>query len=429
MVKNSKPQTPEELILDKIDADFKQWLKKRKGIKATYSFKPAFDDLEKMGATWVEVNFLSLLPALLVNGRKDDVKRLIGFIGCTICKFEWKRNKGQRNGSMDNRKTSLKSFLTYVSSKKKWEKLLGPSSLKLSEEDEEKLKKAFKNRIIYSHGDLRTKFKSRLRCQDRTSGDKIWLPVRFISSIYTHEKSNEFNDWLDSLVDNVFIHYLELDEITVKHATFEKKQLYLELIRETDEEEYAVNVVLSEDMRYGKWYPALTPTGKGNNKELMIVDCIDSIAIDHVKPIDQTLKDKEKELPNLKIVSDIYKSTISPTVKMLKENAEFSLQGLTKELYIIRDDGPLRLMASKYNSQKSNGRTFQEILEVDKVTQTHWGILEWEQEIVDEAGDRYYYYQELTNTIVKNKFRIRKRKPAGKPVKGRRALENIIDKI
>ena len=28
---------------------------------------------------------------------------------------------------------------------------------------------------IYLNNKLRTKFKSRLRCQDRTSGDKIWL--------------------------------------------------------------------------------------------------------------------------------------------------------------------------------------------------------------------------------------------------------------
>ena len=50
---------------------------------------------------------------------------------------------------------------------------------------------------------------------------------------------------------------------------------------------------------YVRWYESpnkidehlvYTPTGRGNEKVPMMVEKISNIAIDHVKPIDQTLK-------------------------------------------------------------------------------------------------------------------------------------------
>jgi len=413
--------------VDAIISDFHKW-NKGKGVKhARYSItKSDFQSLSSLNASWSECNFLDLLPSLIIYDRKEDIKKIIAFIACTICKYEWKR--GPNNPSLDNKKAFIKRFLKYIESKRNLKQLLANYKSQippLSANDENKLNQDFIDRIIYSHSDLRTKFKIRLRCQDRTSGDKIWLPLRFISKIYN--KTGDFNNWLDLLVDHLFIHYLDSDGKTVKSTTFKKASLYLELVKNNNID-YTVNVIFSKNMRFAKWYPALTPTGNGAIKERMKVDCIDSIVIDHVKPIDQTLKDLEPKLKNLKLVSDVYRLMPIPIVSNLTKNPNFNSKGLLKELKLIRNDGPLRLMASKYNSQKSNSSTFQAIIK-DVVSGELLGILEWKNVILDDSGDQCYYYQKLTNDITQNAFRISTTKPTGNPISGRNALERIIDFI
>ena len=77
---------------------------------------------------------------------------------------------------------------------------------------------------------------------------------------------------------------------------------------------------------------------------------------------------------------------------------------------LIRDDGVLRLMDSKYNSQKSNGETFQDIR---KIVKNLYGILEEKEEILDDNKNECVYFQTLTNFINQNTFRITTNKPIG----------------
>ena len=260
---------------------------------------------------------------------------------------------------------------------------------------------------IYLHNSLCTKFKSRLRSQDRTSGDKIWLPLRFIGKIYSKAKKlnyitvNSFLDWLDNLVNSINIHYN--DNGTVKHFTiYQGVSLWLS----PNNSGFDVKIIDS----FGNPHIVLTPTGKGNEKIPMIVKSISEIAIDHVKSIDRTLRDLSDEvnnytnnkLPQLMKVSDKYKAIQAEddpnedlAIKELLPSLD--LQKLINELYLIKNDGLLRLMASKYNSQKSNGETFQGIYM--RKDGSYYGVIETRITKKGEDGTFFTLYQELTDYL------------------------------
>jgi hypothetical protein len=110
--------------------------------------------------------------------------------------------------------------------------------------------------------------------------------------------------------------------------------------------------------------------------------------------------------------------------ELLKDNnKKLNLALLQQELITIGNDGLLRLMDSKYNSQKSNGETFQRIVkEGDNLI----GILEERVNITDGTY-RFYLYQELTdNYDDKVVYRVRRKTF---PKDSVTVSENDIDKI
>ena len=398
----------------------------------------------------VEKNFLTLLPKLLYcneDRRKDDINKLIEFIRCSACKLEW-----SRKNKADSKKSYLISFLEYVQNellKKKNRTILQEefkqkynereSQLELTDEDKKCLEDAFNMRIIYLHDVLCKKFKSRLRCQDRVSGDKVWLPLRFIAKLYIpkgrkkQDADSLFSKWLNNLVNDVYVHYL--DGNTVKHAKFNNEQVYLELRKIKDKDEYEVYVILSKDGRQGSCFRALTPTGKGNIKVEMTVRNINAIAIDHIKSIDQTLRDLDFDV--LTEVSNQYRK-LQETKNPEKEEQKFvddlrnnlNLKGLYNELESIRKDGLLRLMDSRYNTQKSNASTFQKIVKYGNNPGVYYGILENQVEIKDDKGNRVYYYQELTDNIKERLFYVTKKEHIIKAREIKKSeLRTIISKI
>lgn len=289
---------------------------------------------------------------------------------------------------------------------------------------------------IYLYSQLCTKFKSRLRCQDRTSGDKIWLPLRFIGKIYSRDtkdwnknnpknkKDNPFSKWLDSLVKGIFVHYQDKNGKICSTDFSDAIALRIH--------DGAVYVWKADN---GDPLPALTPTGKGNEKVPMEnVKSISEIDIDHVKSIDQTLRDLDSRnlLPTLKKVSDKYKKIQEEDEpneevaidELLADGLE--LDKLRSELDEISSDGLLRLMDSKYNSKKSNGDTFKRII---KNENKYYGILE--EGIFSQNGDiekeeTFTLYQDLHE---KGIMRITSDKINGEEVKGREKLKKIIDLI
>jgi hypothetical protein len=230
--------------------------------------------------------------------------------------------------------------------------------------------------------------------------------LRFIAKLYSIDKKNKkkknnpFSQWLDSLVNGICVHYDDTNTGKVSHLTFNEN---LSLVfTNKDKEGYDV-FVWQINNGHKDEFRVLTPTGKGNQKAPMKVKSISEIDIDHVKSIDATLREKEQYLTELKKVSDFYKDMVEE--EEYDENAKaeelykkLNLPLLQKELITIGNDGLLRLMDSKYNSQKSNGETFKEIRKI--ADNKYIGIIEEGIKMDNYPnGNSMTLYQELTDVL------------------------------
>lgn len=325
--------------------------------------------------TDAEKQFIEILPKLIVENRDEDIIKLIGLIRRSAWLHNW--------GTLKSYKTYLNYFVDFIekfvtsTSKNKQiiieiiKKFSLPS---LTDEEDKNLSEAFDARQVFLHDKLQTKFKARLRRQDRTSGDKVWLPLNFIAKIFKYkEKASDFSKWLDKLVDGIYIHYMD-DKGTFASVSF-KSDVFLDFEKNNDGQ-YDVYVIWSKNQE-PKRYRVYTPTGQGNKKEPMTVKDISEIDIDHIKPIDITLRelDEKGKLRTLKIVSDAYKQLLEDTtnheeaeeaedleqkaIETTSGNNDFIIEDLLRDLNDIMKDGLLRLMDSSYNVQKSNGITFE----------------------------------------------------------------------
>lgn len=146
---------------------------------------------------------------------------------------------------------------------------------------------------------IATRMKQRLRTQSRLSGNKTWLPLRFIGKI----DSNLLRNYVDKM-------YKELKIIIIDGNRYEHKpvcKIDKLILSPNDNDSYDVYCIYE-----GEKYRVGTPIGYLNKKEQMRVNDVDDIVIDHVTPIDTTLHDLESELTQL--------GKISNQVKDFKKN-------------------------------------------------------------------------------------------------------------
>lgn len=386
--------------------------------------------------TDAEKNFLTLVIKLIANNREDECIKLIGLLRYSVCVYNW--------GSLRSYETYCNKFTDFLekllsseaASKKSIKKKIASACTtpKLSDTEESWLKTAFANRTVFLHEQLMTKFMGRLRRQDRISGNKVWLPLSYIAKLYKKAgKTKEFTDWLRKLAEGIFVQY-EDDNKEIKSVQFEKKQVFLvfEKKKKTDgtydsDGTYEVKVALSAS---NKCYTAYTPTGEGNTKVPMIVKDVSDIAIDHVKPIDLTLKElgDKGRIPNLKMVSDSFRDMMGRPEKADKDIEDESLDQLynnvdisklTDELNLIRTDGVLRLMVSEYNGKKSNSTAYDKIIKI-KGKEEYLG-LQGEALLDDET---IYLYQRLNERNAKT--RASREEPKGTKVKISKKIINLI---
>lgn len=277
--------------------------------------------------TDAEKNFLTLVIKLIANNREDECIKLIGLLRYSVCVYNW--------GSLRSYETYCNKFTDFLekllsseaASKKSIKKKIASACTTptLSDTEESWLKTAFAKRTVFLHEQLMTKFMGRLRRQDRISGNKVWLPLSYIAKLYKKAgKTKEFTDWLRKLAESIFVHY-EDDNKEIKSVQFKAQQVFLVFEKkENSDGTYDVKVALSAS---NKCYTAYTPTGDGNTKVPMIVKDISDIAIDHVKPIDLTLKelDKKGRIPNLKMVSESFRDMMGRPEKADKDIEDESL--------------------------------------------------------------------------------------------------------
>lgn len=381
--------------------------------------------------TDAEKNFLTLVIKLIANNREDECIKLIGLLRYSVCVYNW--------GSLRSYETYCNKFTDFLekllsseaASKKSIKKKIASACTtpKLSDTEESWLKTAFANRTVFLHEQLMTKFMGRLRRQDCISGNKVWLPLSYIAKLYKKAgKTKEFTNWLRKLAEGIFVHY-EDDNKEIKSVQFEKKQVFLvfEKNEENSDGTYNVKVALSAS---NKCYTAYTPTGEGNTKVPMIVKDISDIAIDHVKPIDLTLKElgDKGRIPNLKMVSESFRDMMGKSEKADKDIEDESLDQLynnvdisklTDELNLIRTDGVLRLMVSEYNGKKSNSTAYDKIIKI-KGKEEYLG-LQGKALLDDET---IYLYKRLNERDAKT--RASREEPKGTKVKISKKIINLI---
>ncbi|MBO7116730.1 MAG: hypothetical protein J6V87_06755 [Prevotella sp.] len=390
-----------------------------------------------------ERNFMELLIRKLpAKSLANEIDNLLNSMDDALKRFKCNTDPKYKKSY----KTYVNKFILFLKNKENQNDLranLTQANLNFKNDAETNALYLDKPGMIYMPNMLRTKLQSRLRCQDRVSGDKIWLPLRFIAKIYSTAikmniiTENLFLDWLDNLVDSVNIHYN--DNGKVQHFTINQG---VSLWLTPNDNEYDVIIIDPN----GKEHKALTPTGKGNEKIPMKVKSISEIAIDHVKSIDRTLRDlsdedhyyNDNKLPELMKVSDKYKAIQAEDDpnedEAIKElltswNNPIDLLKLKDELYSIKKDGLLRLMASKYNSQKSNGDTFKEIRKIDN--DKYIGVIETGIKRANSKDNKEMtLYQELNNNYPAESLLI----DVSGSLKGTNIyeieeLEDIIDRI
>ena len=407
--------------------------------KSAYQYRQVINafgvDEAFVHATSAERNFLELLPKLLIIDDKEYIEKIVAGLEknvLNIDNYKWPRG-------LKSYKTYLSSFLKFVS------KIIEDSdihstivdkfkmsnlNITINDLDRQMLYPKDDNKY-YKYSTLVTTFKTRLNRQERTSGDKIWLPLTFINKICRKDYLN----WLKELVNSIHIHYYDEKFNCVRDVTMGDGGINIKLEKSSDSNMYYVKLILEKEGEI-ETYQVLTPTGRGNKKEPLSVkksETLGEIEIDHVKPIDKTLRDHSDKLKQLQEITAKYKELkdrgLEKSVTALNEAAKeisFKLNGLKGELDLIRKDSPLRLMAKKYNSQKSNGTTFKEIWKIEENKEEYWGILEENGIFYD--GQELFLYQELKDDFPQEtEFKVAKK--SQKPNNISRVEDDQLDKI
>lgn len=238
---------------------------------------------------------------------------------------------------------------------------------------------------------VKTKMKTSLKNQSRISGSKTWLPLIVLRKLYKDcFKSQEFEKWIDDIYNKIRIIIFDNTGSVTKHI-FVKDVDYIGICRSGDV------VALYNNC----WVQVMTPTGYLNTKcNMQIFGDIGDISIDHITPIDRTLR--SLALPQLNKISDFVKEVkynnpnlkgkqlenesvniikrsctikryIIKVVKASGKSVSINLNSLKKELDSISNDSHYRLMSRNINSGKSN-------------------YLNYERFYYDTINDKYYGY-------------------------------------
>lgn len=345
-------------------------------------------------------NFDEVIAVLYDAGEKEYAKQVARIAYYHILSNNL-QNKTHTTG------TAIKVFVDYVNCRRK-----RPSfscSLLVVSKIKNDIDSFCKDHQLYSKSNLISKMESRLRRQDRLSGDKIWLPLGLIAKIYNpsgskNPKDKRFIDWINSIAQNIFIHY---EDGGLVKASKLKDVAAIELESnplKSNPNNKKVYVILDRGGRY----EALTPTGVLNKKDYMEIDIIKDIVIDHVNPIDLTLRNlgNAGKLTNLDTVSTAMQSSknvldaYNHLLKSKKLSSVFK-DDLYKELISISSDSPCRLMVADLNSAKSNLTEYKYIRKV-KNKKEYFGIVYGDvlnEACKDQFGSDYVICHCLDNSF------------------------------
>lgn len=262
---------------------------------------------------------------------------------------------------------------------------------------------------------LRNIIYGRLRTQNRMSGDlnqKPWLPIRFLNKLY--EKST--NNFFDMIYNRLYIIVNDSDKFYHKRVN-EIKEILI------DDKNGKVYVSCDKDGKE-KRLPVYTSTIL-NRKDRMIIDplilidpsipakkAFSYIEIDHVTPIDKTLKDFKSDLEALCNISQFIagnrsclnvKKRNQKEIEEIKEKLNIEEKKLNDELEKIANDSYYRLILASDNLSKSNLSEYKEIYKIDEskfiavVEDVNVAVVD-DDKVLDQNEKDVVIYQQLDDT-------------------------------
>lgn len=320
--------------------------------------------------TQLQKDFVNTIPFALLGNAVNDVNNIINVIS-------W------NTGSLNPKKiAAFNSYKTGIGA-------VTPGNSLLS---------FFQNTslTVYSQQDLKTKFQSRINSWSRLSGNKPWFPLVFIQKY-----CNQYGGSVKA-------------HINYKNTVYQSLML---IIQDATSRYYhipvsSVDYLAITDAGYvyciyqKQIYQVFTPSGYLNHKVEMIVNDIQDIDIDHVTPIDTSLR--KLKLPNLSLISNLVKAAKhdNPNLKgknletrafedyqngRLKFSRRLNPASLDKELKRLANDSYYRLMDSKINRQKSNTIVYTEYYQAGS---DFYGFID--DNVIDQHGNKLYLYQDLS---------------------------------
>ena len=258
-----------------------------KNYNSTSVYKNAIKKLDEDLSQKINVDFIKSfckIIALLYNfGHLDYAKKVVAIAYYHILSLQIQK-KNHTTG------TAIKDFVDFVNKKKQKRKNANIQIIKWASQIVKRIIQDIDDypHLFYSRSDLIQIMTIRLRGQDRTSGEKIWLPLGVLSKIYnplssTKPSDKTFIEWIHSIANTIYIHY----EKNGKVNSIQLKDIAALDFEGDKNEEKKVYVILIKGGRY----EALTPLGILNHKDYLKAVDIDGVVIDHIKPIDLTLRD------------------------------------------------------------------------------------------------------------------------------------------
>ena len=217
------------------------------------------------------------------------------------------------------------------------------------------------------------------------SGEKVWLPLKLIGRLD--------NDLLKYFANEVY------NKIRVI-CSDDNGNMTLENVSDIN----VITICPSKPVKCkikNNEYTIMTPTGYLNHIDKMIVENFREIVIDHINPIDKTLKEKEfKTLSTISdFVKDIKEQKNSPISKVEYDAAEeiknikLDMAALKEELKAIIEDSQYLLTTASSNMKKSNVIDYKKFF-TDKEEQKYYGYI---GEAKDTNGEDMIIYQDLSN--------------------------------
>ena len=352
--------------------EFKNWMEK-KGYKATVS--ASYVSYLRTLLTKLYTGGYTIIPnpEEFFNNIMDYpslVKGLLEYFDDTIKKAYSDTNCPITQKQLNNGRSAFRKFIEFIL----WYSVSVKANLQsvantvpAARVVKTRPSKSFQNRMgwkIYGQKDILDIIKSRLGTQDRVSGNKIWLPIRVIKKV----PKLWFDDWCREIIKDtkVLVGYNK-EEIVMLNQV---EELRLKLEFQT---KFSVWVVVGQ-----KEHRVYTRTKKGSIVPLFVTELAE-ITLDHIKSIDETLRDLENanSLSELSKVSSIAKLFCKATKCKAKgrgkeiakdmswhnnqvisrkvgNSVAIDLDELLREMDLIRKDTDYELMHGRENSSKGN---------------------------------------------------------------------------